>query len=279
LPKIPRQSEVNIVIHQIESLLSGNLLPPTIGRLQVSKRLIIERAWETYSSGEFALAYVGWEDEPNFFMKAILYMDFFLLIHALICGTPVTHIRGPANPISKLSELGKRRFYFSKYEKITVPQEDLHSELSKPILSTKDRFLQLEKDTQRIIDGHVGLALRYYYFALQANNRGRIEEVVIDLAIAAEALFSTRKNFTKNLKRRLSSFIADDESERGEIAKRIGDFYHLRGTIVHGGKKRINLNDIGIVSIYVQKAIDKALSFRLYSKKEFIQEVDKMIVT
>lgn len=279
MPKIPRQSEVNIVIHQIESLLSGNLLPPTIGRLQVSKRLIIERAWETYSSGEFALAYVGWEDEPNFFMKAILYMDFFLLIHALICGTPVTHIRGPANPISKLSELGKRRFYFSKYEKITVPQEDLHSELSKPILSTKDRFLQLEKDTQRIIDGHVGLALRYYYFALQANNRGRIEEVVIDLAIAAEALFSTRKNFTKNLKRRLSSFIADDESERGEIAKRIGDFYHLRGTIVHGGKKRINLNDIGIVSIYVQKAIDKALSFRLYSKKEFIQEVDKMIVT
>ena len=55
-------------------------------------------------------------------------------------------------------------------------------------------------------------------------------------------------------------------------------FYSLRGAIVHGGKKKIHFSDVKLPSIYIQKAINKALSLKTYSKKEFIQEVDKMKV-
>jgi len=268
------------MLTQVEFLIEGNLLPPTIGRLKVSEKLIIEKAMsknEFIRAGDFAFAYVG-EDESDFFGAAVSYMDFFLLMYALTSGTPATHFVGSGIEISKLGELGKERVSFSGYEKVTVLHEDMQSELSKPILLAKDRFLQLEADRKRIMNEYIGLALRYYYYAVQANSRGRFAEVVVDLAIAAEVLFSKEKPFTSNLKRRLSSFIVDDKTEREEIKKRIDDFYVLRGLIVHGIKKiswkKDTLDDVRIVSGYVRKAIDKALSLKLYTKDELVRKGD-----
>jgi len=63
--------------------------------------------------------------------------------------------------------------------------------------------------------------------------------------------------------------------ERKEISKRIGDFYRLRGAIMHGEKAKIHLADVQTASGYIRKAIDKALSSKLYTKAELIQAVDE----
>jgi len=264
---------------QVEFLIQGYLLPITIGRLQISPSFVIEDA--TSKKGlarSFALAFIGVGDEPNFFKSASSKMNLFLLLHALITGQAATYLIGAAIPLSTLDDLGKNRVTFGDYEKIIHLNEALNSEFSKPILLTKERFLQLEENMDRILDGHVGLALRYYYRAAQASGKRRVAEVVIDLAVAAEALFSRERPYTANLKRRLSNFIADNELERSEISKKIGEFYRLRGLIVHGEKihaRKIPLVDVRTASEYIRKAIDKALSSRLYTKTDLIQAVDE----
>ena len=264
------------MLKQVEFLIQGYLLPIGMGRLQVSPSFVIENArGKNDLKGFFALAYVGAEDEHDFFRKAISSIDFFLLLNTLMGGQAVTHLLGPAIPISTLHDLGKKRISFPDYEKVIHLNEVRESLFTKPILSTKERFLQLEKDMHKIMDEHVGLALQYYYYAVQADGKRRYPEVVIDLAIAAEALFSTGADFTKNLKRRFSNFLAEDALEREQIAERMGDFYYLRGAIVHGGKKEIPLADVRTASEYIRKAIDKALSSKLYTKTELIKEADK----
>lgn len=259
---------------QVEFLIQGYLLPLTIGRLQVSPSFLIEDAIAKKDvEGFFALAFIGVKDEPHFFMNARSRMDLFLLLHALITGQAATHLMGVATPLSTLADLGKNRVTFPNYEKVIHVNEDMKSELSKPIFLTKERFLQLEADVDRILNEHIGLALSYFYYAAQADRRRRFREVVIDLAIAAEALFSREPPYRGNLKRRLSCFIADSELERKKIARKIGDFYRLRGAIVHGGKKEIPLDDVRTAWGYIQKAIDKALSSKLYTKAELILEV------
>ena len=265
-----------MLLKQVEFLIQGYLLPITMGRLQVSPRFIIEDAIAKKDrEGFFALGFIGVEDEHNFFTKARSTMNLFLLLHALTTGQAVTHLMGIATPLSTLADLGKNRVTFPSYEKVIHRNEDMKSKLSKPILLTNERFLQLEADVDRVLDEHVGLALSYFYYAAQANRRRRFAEVVINLTIAAEALFSKEPPYRGNLKRRLSCFIADSELERKKIAKEIGKFYRLRGAIVHGGKKEIPLGDVRPAWEYIRKAIDKALSSKIYTKAELIQEADK----
>jgi hypothetical protein len=270
-------------IHQVEFLVEGNLLPMTIGKLQVSENLILEQAWsnEKTSLGQsksFTLAYVGVEGDPksNFFLFAQDYLGFFLLIYSLTTGQSAVQFIGAGTEISSLGELGSHRVAFPSYDRVTVLNEDLDCIFSKPILLAKERFLELEKDRHAIMEGYLGLAIRHYYFALQANERGHFDEVVVNLAIAAETLVSTEGNITKNLKQRLSSLISDDELERSGIMKRIGDFYALRGDIVHGRHKKHSA-DVRVVSEYIKRAIDKALSLRHFSKEELIKSLDKCI--
>lgn len=264
------------MFEQVEFLIQGHLLPMTMGRLQVSPSFVIEDAIAKKNiEGFFALAFIGVEDEPNFFMKARSTMNLFLLLHALTTGQAATHLMGIATPLSTLADLGKNRVTFPSYEKVIHLDENIKSKLSKPILLTKERFLQLEADGDRILDEHVGLALSYYYHAAQANRRRRFREAVINLAIAAEALFSKEPPYRGNLKRRLSCFIEDNELERKKIAKKIGEFYELRGAIVHGGKKEIPLTYVRTASEYIRTAIEKALSSKLYTKAELIQAVDE----
>ncbi|MGA2767149.1 MAG: hypothetical protein ABSF24_02385 [Candidatus Bathyarchaeia archaeon] len=260
------------MLKQVEFLIRGSLLPSTIGQLQVCERFVLEQVFGENESA--AIAYFGVEDAPDYFITASSYVDFFLLLNALLTGRPATYRSGIGTTISALDELGRRRVSFTNYRKVTVLDEDMGSILSESILLTKERFLHLEKDMQRIMDEQLGLALRYYYNAVQASSRMQVE-VVIDLAIAAEALFSTGGNYKSNLKRRLSSFIEPDELKREEMAKQIGKFYDLRGAIVHGGRKEIPLVDVRIAGEYIRKALDKALSSKLYTKEDLLQEADK----
>ena len=61
-----------------------------------------------------------------------------------------------------------------------------------------------------------------------------------------------------------------------EIAKNIGSFYSYRSAIVYGGtkKRKITLKDIASVKNYIWKAIDKALTQKLFKKNELIEYIE-----
>jgi len=264
------------MLKQVEFLITGYLLPPSIGRLQISERLILEkvRGIHDYARNDVeARAYVAIEDEPSFFQNASSYLDFFILVHSLTNFSSLSYSIGPAIELSNLDDLGKESV--SGYEKVIVLNESIESPFCKPILSAKERFLQLEANRQKIMDEYLGLALRYYYYTARANNLQRIGELIINLSISAEALFSTGRDFKTNLKYRLSTFIADSEQERDEISQRIGDFYDLRSVIVHGRMRKKNIPvEVIYPSNYIKRAIDKAFNLKLYTKKELLQYIE-----
>lgn len=262
-------------MQQVECILEWGL-PPTFGRFRISDRFLLEQV--AGPEGYFTFAYVGVEDEDRFFKEAVSTIKLFLLTSALSNDVIATYHNVIGTDLPSLEDLGKYRVaYNTGYETIKV-MGSMPISLN-PLPSIKERFLQLNEHRQKILGSYLGLALRYYYFAIQSYLREpkRIDEMIIDLSISAEALFSTGANFKKNLKHRLSYFLASNDSDRSEISKIIGDFYDYRGAIVHGGtkKKKISMNEIFLAKKYVQKAIDKALALKLHQKKELIEYIEK----
>ena len=273
-----------MMLHQVEFLIEGYLLPPTIGRLRVSAKLILEQAWRrdsesrlSHEQRHYTIAYVGvsTSKQTNYFRIAGDYLDFFLLIYSLVSGQPVTTRMGAGTTLNDLSPLGAKRIGFPSFEKIHVLGEPKDDFLSKPILDAKERFLLLLPDRQRIMESSLGLALKYCYFAVLASQR-RLEHAIIDLIIAGEALLcTTTEDIGKNLSRRLSALIAENETEKAEISKKMRKLYGLRCGIVHGGGKKPSLNDVQILFSYVRRAIEGAISLRNLSKDELLTKLDK----
>lgn len=272
-------------MHQIEFLIEGNLFPIGLHELRVSDSFILKDAWGEviFSSPDgqqkqYALGFMGVEDKPkfDFFRYAESYVGFFIFIYSLKTGQPLIQYMGIGTDLDNLNKLASHRVGFPSLEilKTKDGSEPLLSRFHEPILSAKETFLELIGDRQLIMDGYLGLALRYYYFALQANSRGHYDEVVINLSIAAEAMFSTGREFTSNLKRRLSVYIEDKKSDREGIAKKIGDFYQLRGVIAHGVTKDVPTAEVKVISVYIRKAIEKALTLKQYSREKLIADLD-----
>ena len=273
-----------MMLHQVEFLIEGYLLPPTIGRLRVSEKLILEMVWRGGSESRlsreqthYTIAYVGvaTPKEANFFPIAGDYLDFFLLIYSLVSGQPVATTMGIGTNLDDMSTLGAKRIGFPSFEKIHVLGERKDNFLSKPILDAKRHFLLLQSDRQRIMGSPLGLALTFYYFAVLASRR-RLEEAVIHLMIAGEALLCTEtRKIRENLSRRLSTLIAENETEKAEISKKMRELYGLRCGIVHGGGKKPSLSDVKILFNYVRRAIECGLSLRHLSKEELVAKLDK----
>lgn len=273
-----------MVVHQVEFLIEGYLLPPTMEKLQVSENLILEQAWGKHGEAAFnyettfyAKAYVGvvTAEDTNPFLIARDYLDFFLLIYSLISGQSVTSRIGVGIQLDDLSALGARRISFPSFERIHVLGENKDDFLSKPILEAKKRFLLLVPDRQKIMGNHLGLALAYYYFAVRASKR-RLEEAVINLVIAGEALLCTETTRIRmNLSNRLSTLIAKNENEKAEISKEMRRLYELRCGIIHGGGKKPSPNDVRTLFNYIKRAIESGLSLRHLSKKELVAKLDR----
>ena len=273
-----------MMLHQVEFLIEGYLLPPTIGRLRISEKLILESVWRSgiesrlsHESSDHAIAYVGvaTPKETNFFPLAADYLDFFLLIYSLVSGQPVTTTMGIGTTLDDLRALGAKRIGWPSFEKIHVLGKHKANFLSKPILEAKKRFLLLELDRQRIMGSPLGLALTFYYFAVVASRR-RLEEAVIHLMIAGEALLCTEtRKIREKLSMRLSTLIAEKETERAEISKKMRELYELRSGIVHGRGKKPSFNDAKILFDYVRRAIERGLSSKHLSKSDLIALLDK----
>jgi hypothetical protein len=272
------------MLHQVEFLVEGYLLPIIMGRLSISEKLILEKVWrEDYESRlsheptDYAIAYVG-IDTPegvNFFLNARDYLDFFLLIYSFVSGQPVTATMGIGTSLEDMGSLGTKRIGWPSFEKIDVLGEHADDFLSKPILDAKNLFLLLLPDRQKIMESPLGLALTFYYYAILASRR-RLEEVVIHLMIAAEALLIIKnENIRGNLSRRLSALIAENEIEKEEISKKMRELYDLRSDIVHGRGSKPSLDDVKILFNYVKRAIEHGLSLKHLSKKDTVTKLDK----
>lgn len=273
-----------MLIHQVEFLIEGFLLPPTIGRLQISENLVLEQVYRkgsetilAHESRFYTIAYVGVRTpkKANPFRIAGDYLDFFLLIYSLTSGQPLTALTGIGTTLDDMGSLGNRRIGFPSFERIEVLGEHKDDPLRKPIEEAKKRFLTLLPDIKRIMGSPLGLALTYYYFAVLASKR-RLEECVIHLFIAAEALLSTDPTkIRKNLSERLSTLIAGNISEGREISRKILKLYELRCGIVHGGGKKPSLSDVRVLFDYVRKAIERGISLRHLSKEELVAKLEE----
>lgn len=272
--------------HQIEFLIEGHLLPFTTGEFRVSDELLLESVMRkeiedifSQESGHYAVAYVGvtTPKETNIFTHAISYLDFFLLIYSFVSGQAVRSFMGIGTRLDNLNSLGARRVGWPRFEKIHFLQEPEEDVSSKPILDTKKLFLQLLPDRDEIMKSHLGLVLRYYYFGVLASKR-RLEESVINLMIAAEALLiAGGQHIKQNLAKRLSALIAKNEEERKDISKRMLDLYDLRSSIVHGGGKSPSLEDTRTLFGYIKRAIECAMPLRQLSKKELIASLETQL--
>ena len=261
--------------HQVEFLLEGNLLPMTISELRVSDWFLIEAAYPTSGSNklEYAIAYMATEEEGNYFKSVIAYMNFFLLIYALVSGQHVTYKTGAGTNLHKLSSLGKKRFTFGNFEKLEVEFTGKDEVWTKPIFKTKELFLKLLPSRKEIMESHVGLALIYYYVAVQASQR-RFDQAIINLMITLEALLIKESTkFRKLISNRIAVLIAKDEKERLLISKRIKELYDLRSGIVHGGGKKPTFKNTKQLFGYTRQAIEKTLSLGTYSKEELIKKL------
>jgi hypothetical protein len=213
--------------------------------------------------------------EADYFPTAQNYLDFFLLIYSLVSGQAVTTIMGIGTTLDNISSLGTKRVSFPSFKKIHVHGEDKDNFLTKPILDAKKRFLLMQPDRERIMGSSLGLALRYYYFAVLASSR-RLEEAVVDLMTAGEALLITKDERIRGpLSKRLSTLVAENKVEATEILKKMRKLYDLRCGIVHGRGKKPSFNDMKTLFSYVRRAIDRSLSLRHLSKEELVGKLDK----
>jgi len=255
-----------------------------MGKLRVSKKLLLEQAWQKKSESlppweqkSYTLAYVAVEAprDVSYFLIARDYLDFFLLIYSLVSNQPVTSRVGVGTNLENINLLGENRVSFPSFEKIHFVGEHKANLLSRPILEAKELFLSLVPKRQEIMESSLGLALIYYYYAVLASRR-RLEEAIINLIIAGEALLiSDNTKITQKLSRRLSRMIAKTEKEKTEIAKKMRKLYGLRCGIVHGGKKKPSTYDVGTLFDYIGRAVKKGLTSRELKKTELIAKLDK----
>jgi len=262
--------------HQVEFLLEGYVLPMTIDELIVSNRFLLEAvsSKNNATKSEYVIAYVAIEDKSNFFKPAMDEIEFFILIYALIAGQFVTSRTGAGIELHDLGSLGKKRVAFGDFEKLHLIQTVKDHFLTKPIFETKELFLKLLAKRQKIMDSHIGLALIYYYFAVQASQK-RFEHSIINLMIALEGLLIKEGDKIRGcISNRVANLIAEEAKERTLISKRMKELYTLRSHIVHGRGKKPSFNDTRQLFKYSRKAIQKAISIGTLSKEELIKNLN-----
>jgi hypothetical protein len=102
------------MLHQVEFLFEGNLLPMTIDEFRVSDRFLLEAVVSKNLSDKlsYAIGYFATEEEEHFFQPAINQVNFFLLLYSLISGQAVTFKTGIGTELKDLDSLGKKDSHF-----------------------------------------------------------------------------------------------------------------------------------------------------------------------
>jgi hypothetical protein len=136
-------------MHQLDFTINWNIAP-SFDRFRVSNKLLLEVLACKAHPDWITLAYVGMEDEKNYYKEADSLIDLFLLTCALISDFTGTYHGGARIKILNLEDLGNRRALFkmgyNTLEFYATPLE----KILKPITLLKNRFLQLEASVKLV---------------------------------------------------------------------------------------------------------------------------------
>jgi len=269
---------------QWEFLIQGNFLSSTIESFWFSDRLFIEkvidpRAFDVTRYGQYqdsVFAYLGSEQKNGDYIECLSYMDFLLLLYAVVTNNPCSRISGVGINLEKYADLGKRRVSFPSFEKLTVLGAPFKQDLEK-LSSFKSFFNELVRDRAMILNGFHGIALQSYYDALKASEQNRFDHSIIHLFVAAESLLVTNSNKIRNqLANRVASLLSNSDKEKEKIGHEIKKLYGTRSGIVHGGGKKATAIEARALFQFTQKAILGSLKLRHLTKIEFVETLDQI---
>jgi len=273
------------MLHQVECLIYDDLLPMPVSRLRVSENFLLEKVTGADRDGHpklFTVAYLAIDPpkETRLFLMAGEYLDLFLLVWSLTSRRGPSHRFGAASGLDDMSSLGNSRVTWPQLKRPRVQGEEKYdlsaSVWGKPILETRRLFLDLLPDRSRILEGYLGLALRFHYLA--GSERMWNEKLVL-LMIAAEALLIKGKKEFKSmtLARRMPSLISERKREKEKISREMKKLYKLRNAIVHGEEegKKASLRDVIILFDYLGRALRKCLRMRELSKPDLVTRLDE----
>ncbi|MEK0325177.1 MAG: HEPN domain-containing protein [Nitrosopumilus sp.] len=224
----------------------------------------------------YAIAYMAIGDDLQDFVEARSRLDFFLLIYSYMSQKTTLMFDGVSTKLEKVGDLGTHPIGFANYMRYTTKVKELDPLWDSALIKTKQPFLELDPDREMIIGSHIGLALRFYYYATGAMVRLSLDELMIHLTVAGEALAQTRRGrATENMRRRISALIEGDSKKRQDIYKNIGKLYSVRSNVVHGRRPKIKIDEATLLIEYTRRAIDETIKLRHMSKNELIQMLDK----
>ena len=126
------------------------------------------------------------------------------------------------------------------------------------------------------MENPLGLSLIYYYFAVRASKR-LLEEAIIHLMIAAEALLINRvRRFGSACRDDFLFLIAKNDEERAEISEENAWTIRFKKCHrSHGGGKKPSRIDVQTLACYIRKAIEEGISLRQLSKKQLLDRLDR----
>lgn len=274
------------LLHQLEYLIHGDILPLSISRHRMSERLVIEKVHgDGYQDSTWGAqvghvkAFVGVEsdDTARHFNQAGKYLTLFLHLYTLQAGQPYVVFRPLGTNVDDFTKLGERSDGYPRHNPIKQIGEPFPNHV-RYISRLNALFQQVESDYENITDGPLGLAMQFFYDAVMSNHRRRLELAVVHFMMAAEALvISGEESKRQNVSRRIGALIAESDDEYEEIYNKMKKMYDIRSGIVHGGRKVASPKDVQTLYQYLRKAIFERLSLRHISKKELVKKLDEIL--
>lgn len=264
---------------QINGLIVTGLDFPE--RIEIDKDFIFEKSKKAPGS---AIAALRFETEEKGGMFSKEYMDAknrlerFICLYSVFAGFSAEIVTLGTSQIEKGVELdlskikiliGEMTVKYASEEQKREHEKQAHN----LIKTSVSEFQKYEKliDQNRYLTN----ALNYFYYADSAD---RIEEEVINLAIALEALYLTSgMELSYRLSLRVASLLGKEYADKtkAQIAREIRDFYNKRSRIVHGETADINQEEVSTIRDYTRKSLQKFLDLSTkYNRSQILDSID-----
>lgn len=261
---------------QVRFTLVGFILPPLRTEIKVTDRLILRKPKEPSDQmvqignelvpATDALVWITTDESQDKFKLAEEYLQKFLELFLLTNGHVVRIYKyGSAVNLAK-HKFGEIDYGEMKGMKMLRAEGEI--KLWSDLDDLKWTFPKLFNILQSGENAYLRLALSYYHRAVLSN---KLEEILIDLMICAEALFSKGDEYGKTIASRLSSMVSKDENE---ISKEVKELYGKRSAIVHGSYSKIDPQKIANFFRYLGQALRE---FVLLSTVRSREEIDHLV--
>lgn len=275
-----------MVIHQIEYLVGGTVLPLSCPEHRYSDHILIQKSLphsgvstntgEDYKEHSLVFVAVDVEEGSNPFLLADDYLSLFLLITSLQTGNTYDVHQGIGTHLKNVEDLGKVRVGFPSFHTINQLNAPFPTH-ARYVEKQMKEYQELEQEATEIIHSEIGLALQFYHDGLKSNSTRRPDLAIIHFMIAAETLIIIgRERKRKNVSRRLAAInYSQDELEEG--IRTIKKLYDLRSEIVHGDHQNPTPLEVRTLCRVIRQTLKDRILHRHHEKKTYVSRIEKML--